>query len=191
MNAILSPPVLTTEQLLEFPDDGVLRELYEGQLRESSLSRRGRRHSRLQSKITKALELWTDKQPEPRGEILSGDAGFRLRTNPDTTVGIDVAYVSPELADRTPDDAYVIDGSPVLAVEILSPSDLQGNITDKIAAYLRAGVLFVWIVEPVFRTITVYQPNKQPQMINLDQELTAEPHLPGFRVAVADLFPKR
>ena len=81
--------------------------------------------------------------------------------------------------------------APVLAVEILSPSDTQESITDKISAYLRAGVALVWIVEPVFRTIIIYRPDAQPQLVNLDQELSAEPHLPGFRVTVADLFPRR
>ena len=47
------------------------------------------------------LHLGSEQQPTPRGEILVGDAAFRLRRNPDTTVGIDLAYVSAEMAAQT------------------------------------------------------------------------------------------
>ena len=35
---------------------------------------------------------------EPRGEVLSGEAAFRLRRDPDSTFGIDLAYISAEMA---------------------------------------------------------------------------------------------
>src|SRR5262249_52275418 len=85
------------------------------------------------------------------------------------------------------DDAF-FDGPPVLAVEVLSPSDKQENVDDKVATYLAAGVAIVWVVNPRFRTVMVYRPDAPPCSFNDTQELTAEPHLPGFRVAVAGLF---
>jgi Uma2 family endonuclease len=75
-----------------------------------------------------------------------------------------------------------------LAVEILSPSDTQEDITDKIGDYLAAGVPLVWVIETVFRTASVYRPDADPEMFNVRQELSAEPHLPGLRVAVSEIF---
>ena len=46
----------------------------------------------------------------------------------------------------------------------------------------------VWVVDPSFSTVTVYRPDAKPQLFNADQEITAEPHLPGLRFAVAELF---
>ena len=63
--------------------------------------------------------------------MVSGEAGFVLRQNPPSGVGIDIAYVSAEVAARQPDAAY-FDGPPVLAVEILSPSDTQESIDEKV-----------------------------------------------------------
>ncbi len=134
------------------------------------------------------LEEWLDRQPEPHGEVLTGDACFRLRRAPDTTVGVDLAYVSAELAAATPANARFVDGVPVLAVEILSPSDKQQTITKKIREYLDAGVAVVWVVEPVFRTVTVYRPDAPPRMVNGAERLSGEPHLPGFDVAATELF---
>ena len=64
---------------------------------------------------------WRTSQPDPRGQVLCCGAGCRLRRNPDTTVGIDVVYVSAEVAARHDDATSLIDGVPVLAVDILRP----------------------------------------------------------------------
>jgi Uma2 family endonuclease len=64
----------------------------------------------------------------PKGEVLVGEAGIRLRRNPDTTVGVDVAYISAETADTNPDPERMVEGVPVLIVEILSPSDKHREI---------------------------------------------------------------
>ena len=180
--------LMTTEQLLAIPDDGIVRELYAGHLKELGMSRRGVRHTWSGSNVTALLRGWVKTLPSPRGRVLSGDAGFRLQRNPDTTVGIDIAYISPEMAAGLPDEAFLIDGSPTLAVEILSPSDTQEAILNKVAAYLTAGVVLVWVVETVFKTVTVYRPDAPPAMFNVTQQLDGGPHLPGFRADVAEVF---
>jgi Uma2 family endonuclease len=38
------------------------------------------------------------------------------------------------------------------------------------------------------RTVQVIRPQQEPELINVRQELAGEPHLPGFRVAAAQLF---
>ncbi len=187
MTVLNSPRLVTTEELLAIPDDGMERELIRGQLREKPMTRRNRRHGRIENRIGALLERWLEAHPEPRGEVVSGETGFRLRRDPDSTVGIDVAYVSPEIAAVDPDAAY-FEGPPVLAVEILSPSDRQEDIDDKIRLYLETGVAIVWIVHPRFRTVTVYRPDAEPAMVSGRQELTAEPHLPGLRISLPDLF---
>lgn len=188
MNAPLAPPIITTEQLLVMSEDGMERWLIEGQLREKPMTRRNRFHSGAESKIVRLLLNWLDGQPEPRGDIFSGEAGCRLRRNPDTSVGIDVVYISAEVLAAQPADTTLIEGVPTLVVEILSPSDKQEEIEEKVASYLAAGVPLVWIVSPRFRTVTVHRPDAEPELFNATQELSGGPHLPGFRVAVARIF---
>jgi Uma2 family endonuclease len=178
---------MTTEQMLALPDNGMERWLIRGQLREKPMAVRNRWHSRIMARATRFLDVWLDQQPEPRGLVLCGEAGVRLKRDPDSTVGVDVAYVSAEVAARNPDDTTLIDGPPILAVEILSPNDTQDEIEEKIDQYLAAGVALVWSINPR-RTVTIYRPNQEPQFFTAGQELSGEPHLPGFRVAVADLF---
>jgi Uma2 family endonuclease len=179
---------MTTEELLALPQDGVERWLIHGQLREKPMTVRNRWHSRIMARVTYFLVAWLGQQPEPRGAVLCGEAGCRLRRDPDTTVGIDVVYISPELAANESDETSLIDGVPVLVVEILSPSDTQEEVNEKTDGYLQAGVALVWVVDAHDRTVTIYRPGQEPELVNARQELTGEPHLSGFRVPVAHLF---
>lgn len=188
MSALIDAPLMTTEELLALPRDGTERWLIQGQLREKPMTVRNRTHSRLMATIVYLLRKWLETQPEPRGQILCGEAGCRLRRNPDTTVGIDVVYIAANLAQQESDETTLIDGVPVLAVEILSPSDTQDEIDEKIDDYLAAGVALVWIVNAHHQTVTIYRPGTAPEFVNVRQELIGDPHLPGFRVAVAEIF---
>ena len=189
MTTFADSGLMTTDQLLALPEnDGIERELINGRLKERPMTRRNRRHSRSESKFARHLDVWLDSQLEPRGEVLVGEAGFRLRRNPDATVGIDVAYISAETARANSDGARLIDGVPVLVVEILSPTDAQEDIAEKVQLYLDCGVALVWVAEPIFRTITVYQPGRPPELFNDTQAIDGGSHLPGFRVKVADCF---
>jgi Uma2 family endonuclease len=188
--------LMTTEELLAIPDDGIERWLIDGVLHErypeiiggQPMTVRNRFHSEATVKVSTELEIWLRSRPKPRGKVLAGEAGVRLCRDPDLTVGIDVVYVSADVAARESKDTKLVDGVPVLAVEILSPSDTQEDIHDKVKTYLGAGVPLVWELDPYDQTVKVHRAGAKPQMFNADQELTAEPHLPGFRVLVANFF---
>ncbi len=188
MSAIATPSLLTTAELLAMPPNGKDRWLIRGQLREKPMTVRNRWHSKIMMQIGYLLKCWLDQQPEPRGAILGGEAGCRLRRNPDTTVGIDVVYLSPELAAQEPKDTSLIDGVPTLVVEILSPSDTQQEIDEKTDDYLAAGVPLVWVVDPHDHTVLVYRPASAPELYTSRQELTGDPHLPGLRIPVSKVF---
>src|SRR4051812_6700167 len=94
MATAATPTLMTTEELLALPRDNVDRWLIRGQLREKEMTVRNRWHSRIMARIVQLLLNWLDQQPEPRGQILCGEAGVRLRRDPDTAVGIDVVYIS-------------------------------------------------------------------------------------------------
>lgn len=165
------------------PEDGLERELIRGELRERPKVFHVRAHAVAMTRAARHLENWLDTQPEPRGEILAG-AGFILGHDPETGVGIDITYVDA----ATPESATFVEGAPILAVEILSPTDTVEEIDEKVALYLECGVPMVWVLNPRFRTVTVYRPGVEPILFNAAQELADFPELPGFRVPVASLF---
>jgi len=180
--------LMTAEELLAIPADGMDRELIHGELRERPMTLRNRVHSAIEARVAAELIRWLDDQPQPHGRVVSGEAGFRLRRDPDTAVGIDVAYVSAEQAKLTVPGSSLFEGPPVLAVEILSPSDSTEAIGEKVSLYLKLGLAVVWVIDPNFQTVTIHTPDAEPRMVSASQELTSEPHLPGFKVQVARLF---
>ncbi|MBI2480194.1 MAG: Uma2 family endonuclease [Planctomycetia bacterium] len=182
-------PTMTTKELLALPEDGMERELIQGELREREMTRRNRLHAATESRIVRVLGNWLDQQHDFEGDVLSGEAGSILEQDPDTTVGIDVALFSLDVLRRQTDETRMVLGVPILAVEILSPNDKHEEIREKIVEYLRTGVKLVWEVDPDFQTVRVYRPDHEPVMFNRKQTLSAADVLPGFEAAVADLFP--
>src|SRR5690348_15450672 len=173
-----SPPAprrMTTEEMLALPEDGKERWLINGELREKPMTVRNRFHSKIMACVVAVLKNWLDQQPIPRGEVLCGEAGVRLRRNPDLTVGVDVVYVPPDVVTVQTEETTLVDGVPSVVVEILSPNDTLAEINEKIDAYRTAGVPHVWVIDPYQRTLVVHRPNELPTLFNLNQDVTAEP----------------
>jgi Uma2 family endonuclease len=87
-----------------------------------------------------------------------------------------------------------IAGAPTFAVEVRSKNDYGPAAEDEMAAkrgdYFAAGSLVVWDVDPVAECVHVYraaQPT-QPTTYRRGDIAEAEPAVPGWRVAVNDLF---
>src|SRR4051794_40968507 len=94
MSTAASPRRMTAEEFLALPEDGMDRWLLNGELYEKPVTYRNRFHSRVLIRLAHLLEHWLEQQPEPRGQVLGGEAGVRLSRSPDSIVGIDVVYVS-------------------------------------------------------------------------------------------------
>lgn len=185
--ATVATPI-TTAELLAMPENGMERWLIKGEARERSLRTRNRLHSSSLTRVVQHLANWLDNQPEPRGQILTGNVGVRLHCNPDTTFGVDVIYLSASLLTQQIAETNIIDGIPTLAVEIPPPHAIYRDIEDRIDAFQNAGVPIVWVVNPHRKTVTIYRPDAEPKLLNDQQELSGEPHLLGFRVTVRNLF---
>ena len=98
----------------------------------------------------------------------------------------DVAWVSPARQQGISDQAYSAI-PPDLAVEVLSPSNDPDDMRIKVVNYLRAGTT-VWVVNPDKRHVEIYAPGQAPQRIPEDGVLDGGDTLPGFALAVKDIF---
>src|SRR5436309_11646324 len=161
MSTATAPKLMTVEEFLALPDDGVERWLIRGQLREkrdTDMTMRNKPHSITEGRVTGHLFRWLWQQPEPRGEVVCGEAGFLLRRNPDTvTAGADVAVISAAQADARPPGTTLIDGPAVLIAEILSPNDTVEEVAERVDEYLDCGVPVVWVLNPYSRTLIVHR----------------------------------
>jgi Uma2 family endonuclease len=188
----------TMQDLLDMPDDGVRRWIINGELREQQMDTgefngqimtvRNRLHSTTMANVTGELYIWRRALPEPRGAVVCGEAGVLLPNGPENAVGVDVAYVPPDVMVVQTDETTVIHGVPSLIVEILSPSTQIGQINERVRTFHRAGVPLVWVIDPDPRTVSIRRRGARTVTVNDEQELAGDPELPGFRVPVARLF---
>ena len=181
--------VMTSEDLFALPHSKrVTRWLYRGELREAKVTKRNPSHSAATAKLSAILGIWLQTLPKPRGRVYDGEAYFRIRKDPETNVGVDVALSTAEQAAKTKKTASFVEGPPVLAIEVLSPNDKLKDINEAIVEYLDCGTKQVWIVDPYLETVTVHQAGREPALYTLSQTLPGGDDLPGFSCPVADIF---
>lgn len=188
MSAATSVPVLTAEEFMALPDNGRDRMLIRGHLLEKKMTYRNAFHSTVMMHLGFLLSMWLEANKHLKLKVVGGEAGIRLHQDPPTIVGVDVAVIRAEANLYSENNRTIFDEPPLLAVEILSPSDRQREIDIKIDEYLSAGVPLVWIINPHHRTVVAYQPHLPPQLFAGAVDLTAEPTLPGFRIPVSRVF---
>ena len=105
-------------------------------------------------------------------------------------------------AVRRPDVAFIAAGHvpsprpaghvlvrPDLAVEVTSPNDEVDEQELKLADHRAAGIPLVWVVIPAVRMVRVIRSDGAVTQLWPGDTLAGDPVLPGFAVAVADLFP--
>lgn len=189
--ATVAVPV-TLEQFLEIErnaPDGARFALINGELREyPSLTTRNKHHSVTIIRIGYVLETWLTSQSRAQGLIAGGEARCHIMTDPETVVGLDIAYFSGDRLDELEDETRMFEGPPVLAVEVLSANDTHLQVVERIQLFLKAGVQVVWIADPDLRTITVHRPGQPPRMFSREQTITGGTDLPGFECRVGLLF---
>lgn len=175
--------LFTAADLWEMPG-GEPWEIWEGDLHKAPGA--GELASSLAAWIVVLVSLHV--RPRRLGLVTGADGSYILARDPDTVVSPDVGFVRWERlpADR-PREKY-IPAPPDLAVEVVSPTDRPRDIAAKMEVYRRAGVPLVWWVRPATRTVTVFVNGQEVGQFGESDELDGGDVLPGFRLAVAEIF---
>ena len=115
---------------------------------------------------------------------------FRLPDDPDQVRGIDVGYLTPDQVARhraAGEDDYIPE-VPGLVAEVVSPSESAAYINEKVADYLAGGAHLVWLVFPRTRTVQIHRAGEPIQIVSGTERLEGDPALPGFSMALGNLF---
>lgn len=173
--------VLTYADLAAFPDDGLRRELLDGELIVSPSPQL--RHQRLSMRLSAAFFNYI--QAHGGGEIFHA---------PTDVVFSDVNVVEPDLLFIADSQLEIlteknVQGAPALVIEIVSDSRMDR--VRKREIYARFGVADYWIVDPEADRIEVYHLTgdryDKPEIFEPGEHLTYA-HLPGFQLDLAALF---
>jgi Uma2 family endonuclease len=145
-------------------------------------------HNLAQGRIFKALGNWTDAAPNRGFAALPAS----ITVDRHNVFAPDVLWISEERLPKRLDER--IENLPDLAVEVRSPSTWRFDIGKKRAAYERAGLPELWLVDTASRTVLVCRrPEKDAPFFDVELELSeadalTSPQLPGFSMPVERVF---
>jgi Uma2 family endonuclease len=80
------------------------------------------------------------------------------------------------------------ENAPILAVEVVSPSNRKRHIREKVDLYLNTGGAAVWVVYPKRREVSVFVSGAAERRYGMDDVLLLPAPLPQRRIALADIF---
>ena len=180
--ATFTSPELTDEQFLalceQFPD-ATLEHTEDGEI--IVMPPNDPKSSARVTRVTQRLANWAEQAG--RGEVCGPDGGFRLPTG----------------ARRSPDAAW-IDGNPStkqrfpifapqFVIEVRSPDDRIERLRDKMQRYIAAGVLLAWLIDPFEKTVTIYRPNREPEVLRSPTSVAGEGPVEGFMLDLNGIIP--
>lgn len=125
------------------------------------------------------------------GRMTAAETCYILYKNPngkDTVRCPDIGFITLERAPGPLASGYV-PFAPDLAVEVISPGNEAAEIHNKVLDYLRYGTRLVWVIYPDSQTLVVHT-SSGSKILMLDDTLDGADVLPGFKLAVRDIFPK-
>jgi Uma2 family endonuclease len=176
---------MTADEYLAMPYDGRRTDLVEGEV---VVHQPQPLHQFVLRDLLTALHTWTS------------DAGRRGDVTPPLDVQLDEHNVAaPDILwyahGRVPGRrASAPSPVPDLAIEVRSPSTWRYDIGAKKAAYERAGLPELWLVDTTASEVIVFRRSSPKAStfdvaleLTVDDELTS-PQLPGFALALSALF---
>lgn len=175
MTTVLEKKIYAYEDLNSLPEGNY--EIIDGERRDMTPT--GFEHGDLESIFSELLR----KNLRDKGYIAVGEVGIVIKKSPFRLRAADVVYISKERSPQKPKGMLEI--PPDLIIEIVSESNTQWEITDKIKDYLSIGVERIILVDPQTETVNIYQKGKREVLLyGFEEEFEL---MDGLRVKLKDL----
>ncbi|MBD2069560.1 Uma2 family endonuclease [Leptolyngbya sp. FACHB-671] len=175
--------VWTDEEFMALSRDGHRYELVDGEVLDMGNS--GMEHGGIGSLLGGLLAIYVKQHK--LGIVCDSSTAFTLKTGNKRSP--DVSFVAKDRLKglKRPPRGF-FQGSPDLAVEILSPSNTIEEIHDKIVEYFDNDTRLVWVIHPDEKYVLVYHSPEPDRFLRPGDHLDGEDIVPGFSMAVSELF---
>ncbi len=177
---------LTLEEFLALPEGDITYEFVNGEAipkyKDEEMSPKF-----FHGSTTGALFILLSAWAQEKGRVVIEWAIKLTRNQQDWLPVPDLTYVSYNLlpANWLQDEACPV--PPELVIEIISPGQSFGEMTEKAGDYIKAGVSRVWVVDTKARTITIFAPASVP-ITYRDNQLISDDLLPGLEITPNEVF---
>jgi Uma2 family endonuclease len=137
-------------------------------------------HARSTLALVKILDRWGDERGRTGIE-------WAVDLSEDFTPVPDLLYISFDRLPESWNENMACPVPPELAIEIISPGQTFGQMTQKAGYYLIGGVLQVWVVDPEAKSVTVFYPDRAP-ITYMENSIITDDLFPGLSVEIDRLF---
>jgi Uma2 family endonuclease len=175
--------VWTDEEFLALSKDGHRYELANGEILDIGNS--GMEHGYMACILTIVLGGFI--RVNKLGAICNSSTAFTLKTGNKRSP--DCSFISKQrLQGLSRPPRGFFQGSPDLAVEILSPNNTVEEIHDKMVEFFDNDTRLVWVIHPDEKYVLVYHSPEPDGFLRSADLLDGEAVVPGFSMAVSELF---
>jgi Uma2 family endonuclease len=173
----------TDEEFMALSEDGHRYELVNGVL--ADMGNSGMEHGGIGSFLGGLLAIHVRQLK--LGCVCDSSTAFTLKNGNKRSP--DVSFVDKERLKglKRPPRGF-FQGSPDLAVEILSPGNTVEEIHEKIVEYFANDTRLVWVIHPDEKYVLVYHSPEPDRFLRSNDQLEGEDVVAGFSMLVADLF---
>ena len=176
-------PTWTDAAFMALPREDGRYELVDGEL--VRMGNSGMEHGNMGAYLCGLLELYV--RPRKLGVTCDSSTAFTMKLG--NKRAPDASFVAREQLQglkQLPKGFF--EGAPDLVIEILSPNNTVAEIHTKIVEYFENGARLVWVIHPDDQYVLVYHGPQPDQLLRSTDHLDGEDVIPGFTLAVADLF---
>jgi Uma2 family endonuclease len=138
------------------------------------------------SKIAQQLTNWSDQ--DGTGEAFDSSAGFTLPNG--ATRSPDAAWIRLERWDALTEaqKASFAPICPDFVIELRSASDTLTGLQAKLEEYIANGARLGWLIDRNNRTVHIYRPHQEPEIVDHPETVSGDPELPGLMLRMAKIW---
>ncbi len=180
--SIPAPNKISLTEFLQIPETEPASDYIEGEIYQKPMPQG--EHSRIQAHLTTAINK-------------IGESAKLVSAFPELRCTFGGGSVVPDIAvfewDRIPRQANGrianrFEIAPDWTIEILSPEQRPNRVIKKIAFCLKHGTKLVWFIDPEDESVTIFEPNKNPEFKSDKDILPVLSALGDWQLSVTDLF---
>jgi Uma2 family endonuclease len=136
--------------------------------------------------IAAQLGVWTEQ--DGTGIGFDSSAGFTLPNG--ATRSPDASWIKLDRWNALT-DAEKTSFAPIcpdFVIELRSSSDTLAQLQDKMQEYMTNGSVLGWLIDRKNRTVHIYRPNQEPEILDNPEMVSGDPELPGFGLRMAKIW---
>ncbi|WP_206107763.1 Uma2 family endonuclease [Paludisphaera rhizosphaerae] len=138
------------------------------------------------AELTIQLGIWN--KAKRLGKVFDSSSGYTLPDgsirSPDASWIRSDRWAAVDRAERRRFTHIV----PDFVAEVRSPSDGINDVRAKMSEYIAQGVRLGWLIDPETRTVEIYRPDREAEILASPEKISGEDVLPDFILDLAEIL---